>query len=190
PARAAADGGAAQRLAGGAGLRCAAAGLLRPRRLSQGLHRPDLRARRPFLDPGLEVQPPRRPPRGLRPGAAGGGDAGPWLPPAAPALHRRPAPSPRPQPGGLRLRDALRRRALPFRARRAAGLAARRPARRRVPSPLPRRHRERARWAAFRPRRPARRGGRMNDLADGFARHLVDWATTLGAPADSLALLD
>ena len=30
----------------------------------------------------------------------------------------------------------------------------------------------------------------MNDLADGFARHLVDWATTLGAPADSLALLD
>ena len=30
----------------------------------------------------------------------------------------------------------------------------------------------------------------MNDLADGFARHLADWATTLGAPADSLALLD
>ena len=30
----------------------------------------------------------------------------------------------------------------------------------------------------------------MNDLADGFARHLADWATTLCAPADSLALLD
>ncbi len=30
----------------------------------------------------------------------------------------------------------------------------------------------------------------MNDLADGFARHLVDWAATLGAPADSRALLD
>ncbi len=25
----------------------------------------------------------------------------------------------------------------------------------------------------------------MNDLADGFARHLADWAATLGAPADS-----
>src|SRR5690606_8702329 len=120
----------------------------------------------------------------------GGGDAGPWLSPAAPALHRRPAPSPRPQPAGLRLRDALRRRALPLRARRASGLAARRSARRRVPPPLPRRHSERTRRPAFRPRRPARRGGRMNDLADGFARHLVDWATTLGAPADSLALLD
>jgi exodeoxyribonuclease V alpha subunit len=30
----------------------------------------------------------------------------------------------------------------------------------------------------------------MNDLADGFARHLADWAASLGAPADSLALLD
>ena len=30
----------------------------------------------------------------------------------------------------------------------------------------------------------------MNDLADGFARHLADWADTLGAPADSRALLD
>lgn len=30
----------------------------------------------------------------------------------------------------------------------------------------------------------------MNDLADGFARHLADWAATLGASADSLALLD
>ena len=30
----------------------------------------------------------------------------------------------------------------------------------------------------------------MNDPADGSARHLVDWATPLGAPADSLALLD
>ena len=29
----------------------------------------------------------------------------------------------------------------------------------------------------------------MNDLADGFSRHLADWAATLGAPADSLALL-
>ena len=30
----------------------------------------------------------------------------------------------------------------------------------------------------------------MNDLADGFARHLVAWARTLQAPADSLAALD
>jgi exodeoxyribonuclease V alpha subunit len=30
----------------------------------------------------------------------------------------------------------------------------------------------------------------MNDLADGFARHLADWAANLGAPADSLALLE
>ena len=30
----------------------------------------------------------------------------------------------------------------------------------------------------------------MNDLADGFTRHLLDWAASLGAPADSLALLD
>ena len=30
----------------------------------------------------------------------------------------------------------------------------------------------------------------MNDLADGFARHLADWAATLGASADSLALLE
>ena len=30
----------------------------------------------------------------------------------------------------------------------------------------------------------------MNDLADGFARHLADWAASLGAPADSRALLD
>ena len=28
----------------------------------------------------------------------------------------------------------------------------------------------------------------MNDLADGFARHLVSWARTLQAPADSLAV--
>ncbi len=26
----------------------------------------------------------------------------------------------------------------------------------------------------------------MNDLADCFARHLADWATTLCAPADSI----
>ncbi len=30
----------------------------------------------------------------------------------------------------------------------------------------------------------------MNDLAEGFARHLVAWAQTLQAPADSLAVLD
>ncbi|MDI3513776.1 MAG: exodeoxyribonuclease alpha subunit [Rhodocyclaceae bacterium] len=30
----------------------------------------------------------------------------------------------------------------------------------------------------------------MNDLADGFSRHLADWAATLGAPADSLTLLE
>ena len=29
----------------------------------------------------------------------------------------------------------------------------------------------------------------MNDLAEGFARHLVAWAQTLQAPADSLAVL-
>ena len=29
----------------------------------------------------------------------------------------------------------------------------------------------------------------MRDLAEGFARHLVDWATTLEAPADSVAVL-
>ena len=30
----------------------------------------------------------------------------------------------------------------------------------------------------------------MNDLAEGFARHLVAWARMLQAPADSLAVLD